>query len=181
MKNEKDAFTRFKEKIRKFELLEKEYHQKHRDNDALIDSIFRMTYFIKMLEDETLTDVEREYFNKQKDVIMEETYTELKKPMYPLLSVKPDEGKELERISSILEEKWGNFAEEFFNKYPDLKKTRLELKTKKRSRALSENTKEIVSNVVSKVIVAFLYLVCGIVGIGLALVLIYFLVFIGFF
>lgn len=185
MPNDEDAISRFEERKRALGLfkkkISKEELEKYQNTDALYDSIFRMTYFTKMLKNETLTDVEKEYFNKQKDNIMEEVYRELKKPIYTDLNVTPDENRTLELISLKIEEIWGMYAEEFFNRYSDLKKRRLEHKTTKRNLELSEKAKESISNIASKIIVVVLFLVAGIVGISIALLLIYLLVVIGFF
>lgn len=182
MPNKKDAIIRFKKMLREYERLNKEYFQRHRNNNALFDSIFRMTYVTKMLKNETLTDTENAYFNARKDKFMEEVYAELKKPMVPLLSVKPDEGRELERVSSSLEEVWGkSLAEEFFTKHPDLHQQRVEHYTKQRRLEKKEERKEKVVNIASYGIAGLLFLVAGIIGIALALVFIYILVLIGFF
>ena len=145
MPNDEDTISRFEKRKRKLGLFKKKIEQeeldKYRNTDALYDSIFRMTYFTKMLKNETLTDVEKAYFNKQKDKIMEEVYSELKKPIYTYLNVTPDENETLEQISLTIEEIWGMYAEEFFNRYSDLKKRRLEYKATKRKFKVLERKK----------------------------------------
>ena len=185
MPHDEDAISRFEERKRIFGLFKKKIEQeeldKYRNTDALYDSIFRMTYFTKMLKNETLTDVEKEYFNKQKDKIMEEVYRELKKPIYTDLNVTPDENKTLELISLKIEEIWGTYAEEFFTKYPDVQQQRVEFQTKQRQLKKKEETKEIVSTVLAIGIVGILFLIVSIISVGLTLLLIYFLVVIGVF